>query len=108
MLQKKTEVGVTNKLIKVNGSEMSYMVPGELMEPVRTDIDAELNRLVEMRKQIKDDHEWKKLEIAEEHKRNKAELEDMRKKLKTNVTNYLKMRLRSLYKSYLLELLEST
>ncbi|GJS44251.1 transposase, Ptta/En/Spm [Tanacetum coccineum] len=74
--------GVTNKLIKkVNGSETSYMVPGELMESVRTDIDAELNRLVEMRKQIEDDHERKKLEIAEEHKRNKAELEDMSKKI---------------------------
>ncbi|GJX54161.1 hypothetical protein Tco_0282530 [Tanacetum coccineum] len=75
-------MGVTNKLIKkVNGSETSYMVPGELMESVRTHIDAELNRLVEMRKQIKDDHEQKKLEIAEEHKRNKAEPEDMSKKI---------------------------
>ncbi|GJW93864.1 hypothetical protein Tco_0173536 [Tanacetum coccineum] len=74
--------GVTNKLIKkVNGSETSYMVPGELMEFVRTDIDAKLNRLVEIRKQIKDDHERKKLEIAEEHKRNKAELEDMRNEI---------------------------
>ncbi|GJR78945.1 hypothetical protein Tco_0149730 [Tanacetum coccineum] len=57
--------GVIKKLIKkVNGSETSYMVPGELMESVRTDIDAELNRLVEMQKQIEDDHERKKLEIT--------------------------------------------
>nr|GEW97398.1 hypothetical protein [Tanacetum cinerariifolium] len=67
--------GVTNKLIKkVNGSETSYMVPRELMESMRTNIDSELNRLVEMRKQIEDDHERKKLELAEEHKRNKVEL----------------------------------
>nr|GEX09793.1 hypothetical protein [Tanacetum cinerariifolium] len=63
--------GVTNKLIKkVNGSETSYMVLGELMESMRTDIYAELNRLVEMQKQIEDDHERKNLEIAEEYKRN--------------------------------------
>nr|GEU39924.1 hypothetical protein [Tanacetum cinerariifolium] len=75
-------MGVTNKLIKkVNGGETSYMVPGELMESVRTTIDAELNRLVEMRKNIEDDHERKKLELAEEHKRNKAELEYMRKEI---------------------------
>ncbi|PWA43320.1 transposase, Ptta/En/Spm [Artemisia annua] len=66
--------GVTNKLIeKVNGGEASYMVPTELMESVKTAIDAEMKRLVEMRKQIGDDHERKKLELAEEHKKNKAE-----------------------------------
>ncbi|GJY36097.1 hypothetical protein Tco_0421475 [Tanacetum coccineum] len=43
--------------------------------------DVELNRLVEMQKQIEDDHERKKLEIVEEHKTNKAELEDMRKEI---------------------------
>ncbi|GJX22886.1 hypothetical protein Tco_0227331 [Tanacetum coccineum] len=73
--------GVTNKLIKVNGSETSYVVLGELMESVKTAIDAELSRLVEMRKHIEDDHERKKLELAEEHKRKKAELEDMRKEI---------------------------
>ncbi|GKG03156.1 hypothetical protein Tco_0310792, partial [Tanacetum coccineum] len=74
--------GVTNKLEKkVNGSETSYVVLGELMESVKTDIDAELSRLVEMRKHIEDDHERKKLELAEEHKRKKAELEDMSKKI---------------------------
>ncbi|GJW11694.1 hypothetical protein Tco_1577521 [Tanacetum coccineum] len=57
------------------------MVPWELMESVRTDIDVELNRLVEMQKKIEDDHERKKLEIAEEHKRNKAELEDILKEI---------------------------
>ncbi|GJU19971.1 hypothetical protein Tco_1153313 [Tanacetum coccineum] len=74
--------GVTNKLIKkVNGGETSYMVPAKLMEFMRTTIDAELNRLVEMRKNIEDDQEWKKLELAEEHRRNKAELEYMRKEI---------------------------
>ncbi|GJX54162.1 transposase, Ptta/En/Spm [Tanacetum coccineum] len=73
--------GEVVKMENVNGSETSYMVPGELMESVRTVIDVELNRLVEMRKQIEDDHERKKLEILEEHKRNKAELEDMSKKI---------------------------
>nr|GEV82066.1 hypothetical protein [Tanacetum cinerariifolium] len=60
---------------------LAVMNKEELMESVRTDIDVELNRLVEMRKQIEDDHERKKLEIAEEHKRNKAELEDIRKEI---------------------------
>ena len=41
--------GVTKKLIKtVNGGETSYMVQGELMESVRTAIDAELKWLFEM------------------------------------------------------------
>ncbi|GKC62802.1 hypothetical protein Tco_1095400 [Tanacetum coccineum] len=74
--------GVTNKLIKkVNGGETSYMVPVKLMESVRTTIEGELNRLVEMRKNKEDDHEWKKLKLAEEHRRNKAELEYMRKEI---------------------------
>nr|GEX32150.1 hypothetical protein [Tanacetum cinerariifolium] len=75
--------GVTNKLLKkVNGGETSYTVPTKIMESVRTTIDAEFNRLVEMRKNIEDDHEQKKLELAEEHRRNKAELEYMRKEIK--------------------------
>ena len=74
--------GVTNKLIKkVNGGETSYMVPTELMESVKTAIDAEMKWLVEMRKQIEDDHERRKLELAEEHKKNKAEIEEMRKEI---------------------------
>ncbi|PWA77943.1 transposase, Ptta/En/Spm [Artemisia annua] len=54
--------GITHKLIKkVNGGETSYIVPTELMEYVKTAIDAEMKWLVEMRKQIEDDHERKKL-----------------------------------------------
>nr|GEY92057.1 hypothetical protein [Tanacetum cinerariifolium] len=49
--------GVTRKLIKkVDGRETSYVVPGELMESMKTSIDAELSWLVEMRKHIEDDH----------------------------------------------------
>ncbi|GKC82137.1 hypothetical protein Tco_1137854, partial [Tanacetum coccineum] len=62
--------------LAVNGSETSYVVLWELMEYVKTAIDAKLSRVVKMRKHIEDDHERKKLELAEEHKRNKAELED--------------------------------
>ncbi|GKC21532.1 hypothetical protein Tco_1023682 [Tanacetum coccineum] len=65
----------------VNGSETSYVVLWELMEYVKTAIDAKLSRVVKMRKHIEDDHERKKLELAEEHKRNKAELEDTRKEI---------------------------
>ncbi|GJV14503.1 hypothetical protein Tco_1359826 [Tanacetum coccineum] len=65
----------------VNRSETSYMVPWELMKFMRTAKDAELNWLVGMPKHIEDDHERKKLELAEEHKRNKAEPEDMRKEI---------------------------
>ena len=74
--------GVTNKIIKkVNGGETSYMVPTELMESVKTAIDAEMKRLVKIWKQIDDDNERKKLELAEEHKKNKAEIEEMRKEI---------------------------
>ena len=78
--------GVTNKLIKkVNGGETSYMVPTDLMEYVKTAIDAQMKRLVEMRKKIEDDRERKKLELAEEHKRNKAEIEEMRNEMRKEI-----------------------
>ncbi|KAL8223878.1 hypothetical protein R6Q57_019353 [Mikania cordata] len=56
--------GVTNTLIKkVEGASASYMIPEGLMESFKANVDVKKNQLLEMRKEIKDDHERKKAEL---------------------------------------------
>ncbi|CAH1449408.1 unnamed protein product [Lactuca virosa] len=49
--------GVTNKFIKkkVGGGDTSYMIPAGLMESFKTN-EVERNQLVEMQKEIQEDH----------------------------------------------------
>ncbi|KAL6584466.1 hypothetical protein OROMI_003755 [Orobanche minor] len=55
--------GVTNKLIKkVGGGDTSYMIPAGLMESFKAN-EVERNQLIEMRKEIQEDHERKKAEL---------------------------------------------
>ncbi|KAI3778817.1 hypothetical protein L2E82_08202 [Cichorium intybus] len=61
--------GVTNRLIKkVSGDGTSYMVPDQLMDSIRENVEVEKNQLLDMRR-----------ELEEDHLRKKAELEGMRK-----------------------------
>ncbi|PWA33009.1 Rho GTPase [Artemisia annua] len=53
----------------------------DLVKSVKAAIEAEKTQLVKMRKDIAEDHERKKLELANEHERNKAEQEAMRKEI---------------------------
>ncbi|KAD4982497.1 hypothetical protein E3N88_19168 [Mikania micrantha] len=56
--------GVTNTLIKkVEGPSTSYMITEGLMESFKANVDVEKNQLLEMRKEIEDDHERKKAEL---------------------------------------------
>lgn len=60
--------GVTKRLIKkINGSDTSYMLPGDLMESIKASAEAEKKQLADMRK-----------ELQEKHERDKAELEAIR------------------------------
>ncbi|CAI9303743.1 unnamed protein product [Lactuca saligna] len=69
--------GVTNRLMnKVNGDGTSYMVPRELMDSLRA--NAEKDQLLDMRKELDEDHARKMDELEEDHARKKAELEAMR------------------------------
>lgn len=69
--------GVTNRLMnKVNGDGTSYMVPRELMDSLRA--NAEKNQLLDMRKELDEDHARKMAELEENHATKKAELEAMR------------------------------
>ncbi|KAL6523535.1 hypothetical protein OROGR_017138 [Orobanche gracilis] len=55
--------GVTNKMIKkVGGGDASYMIPRGVMESLNTN-EAEKNKLLELRKEIQEDHERKKAEL---------------------------------------------
>ncbi|KAM0028515.1 hypothetical protein Hdeb2414_s0014g00422741 [Helianthus debilis subsp. tardiflorus] len=50
-------------LKKMDGSEEPYMIPGGLMESFQTRLEVEKTQLFEMRKEIEDDHQRKKVEI---------------------------------------------
>ncbi|KAL4573558.1 hypothetical protein LXL04_020368 [Taraxacum kok-saghyz] len=67
--------GVSRKLLKmVNSGDTSYIVPGDLMESLKTSAEAAGKReIADMRKELEEDHERK-----QEHQRQKAKL---RKKL---------------------------
>ncbi|KAL4574229.1 hypothetical protein LXL04_021055 [Taraxacum kok-saghyz] len=55
--------GVTNRLIKkVGGGDTSYMIPEALMESFKSN-EVERNQLIEMKKEIQEDHEKKKAEL---------------------------------------------
>ncbi|KAL8237842.1 hypothetical protein R6Q59_018923 [Mikania micrantha] len=56
--------GVTNTMIKkLDGASTSYIIPDGLMESFKANVDVEKNQLIEMRKEIEDDHERKKAEL---------------------------------------------
>ena len=55
--------GVTNRLIKkVGGGDTSYMIPEALMESFKSN-EVERNQLIEMKKEIQEDHEKKNAEL---------------------------------------------
>ncbi|GKA07460.1 mitochondrial Rho GTPase 2-like protein, partial [Tanacetum coccineum] len=51
----------------------------EVMESLKAAIEYEKIKLAKIRKEIEEDHEHKKLELAKEHEKHKAELDAMRK-----------------------------
>ncbi|KAD4180016.1 hypothetical protein E3N88_28607 [Mikania micrantha] len=54
----------TNTLIKkVEGPSTSYMIAEGLMESFKANVDVDKNQLLEIRKEIEDDHERKKAEL---------------------------------------------
>ncbi|KAL8201851.1 hypothetical protein R6Q57_010998 [Mikania cordata] len=56
--------GVTNTLIKkVEGPSTSYMIIEGLMKSFKANVDVDKNQLLEIRKEIEDDHERKKAEL---------------------------------------------
>ncbi|KAL8230183.1 hypothetical protein R6Q59_000468 [Mikania micrantha] len=65
--------GVTNKLIKKrDGGDTTYTVPGGLMESFNASFEGQKNQLLEMKK-----------DLDEEHERKKAELEAIQQDIKT-------------------------
>ncbi|KAL8229683.1 hypothetical protein R6Q57_014583 [Mikania cordata] len=48
---------------KVEGPSTSYMITKGLMESFKANVDVEKNQLLEIRKEIEDDHERKKAEL---------------------------------------------
>ncbi|KAL8249435.1 hypothetical protein R6Q59_006303 [Mikania micrantha] len=56
--------GVTNTLIKkMNGGDTTYMVPGGLVESFNESFDGQKHQLLEMKKELDEEHEKKKLEL---------------------------------------------
>ena len=56
--------GVTKKMVKtLDGGEEPYMISGGLMESLKANIEVEKTHLLEMRKEMEEDHQRKKAEI---------------------------------------------
>ncbi|XP_021995057.1 uncharacterized protein LOC110891818 [Helianthus annuus] len=61
--------GVTKKMMeKMDGKEEPYMIPDGLMESFKADIEGEKTQLLEMRKEIEEEHQRKKAELKAMHK----------------------------------------
>ncbi|KAJ0477688.1 hypothetical protein HanHA300_Chr13g0491431 [Helianthus annuus] len=62
--------GVTNTLVKkVDGACTSYMISEGLMESFKANVEVEKNQLLEMRREIEEDHERKKAKLEAMQKR---------------------------------------
>lgn len=83
--------GVTKKMLKkVEGGVEPYMIPGGLMESFKASLDVEKTQLLEMRKEIEEDHQKKKDEIEAMKKdfdRKQANLEATIQNLVKNLPN---------------------
>ncbi|KAL8255284.1 hypothetical protein R6Q59_033505 [Mikania micrantha] len=77
--------GVTNTLIKkMNGGDTTYMVPGGLVESFNESFEGQKHQLLEMKKELDEEHEKKKLEleaIQEDIKNQQEQLEATIRKL---------------------------
>ncbi|KAL8264362.1 hypothetical protein R6Q59_022492 [Mikania micrantha] len=77
--------GVTNTLIKkINGGDTTYMVPGSLVESFNESFEGQKHQLLEMKKELDEEHEKKKLEleaIQEDIKNQQEHLEATMRKL---------------------------
>ncbi|KAJ0579774.1 putative transposase, Ptta/En/Spm, plant [Helianthus annuus] len=61
--------GVTKKMMeKMDGKDEPYMIPDGLMESFKADIEGEKTQLLEMRKEIEEEHQRKKAELKAMHK----------------------------------------
>ncbi|KAK1429859.1 hypothetical protein QVD17_12141 [Tagetes erecta] len=83
--------GVTKKMLKrVEGGEEPYMIPGGLMESFKGSLEVEKTQLLEMRKEIEEDHQKKKDEMEAMKKdfdRQRANLEATMQSLLKNLPN---------------------
>ncbi|KAL8250590.1 hypothetical protein R6Q59_034283 [Mikania micrantha] len=77
--------GVTNRLIKkINGGDTTHTFPGGLMESFNASFEGQKNELLEMRKELDEEHERKKTELEAiqlDIKNQQEHLEAMMRKL---------------------------
>ncbi|KAL2943723.1 Multicopy suppressor of chk1 protein 1 [Bienertia sinuspersici] len=93
--------GVTNKVLhKVASSSVNYVVPDEVMDALRADIQNEKTEIVDMRKELEADYERKKAELEANYAKKMEEFDKTKDK-------WFKMSWRSSYQSYRLMLLEN-
>ncbi|KAL2895063.1 Cytochrome bc1 complex Rieske iron-sulfur subunit [Bienertia sinuspersici] len=61
---------VTNKVLnKVASSSVNYVVPDEVMDALREDVQNEKTEIVNMRKELEADYERKKAELEANHEK---------------------------------------
>ncbi|KAL2922458.1 hypothetical protein RDABS01_013949, partial [Bienertia sinuspersici] len=82
--------GVTNKVLhKVASSSVNYVVPDELMDALRADIQNEKTEIIDMRKELKADYERKKVELEANYAKKMEEFDKTKDKMVQDVLEKL-------------------
>ncbi|KAL2904528.1 WD repeat-containing protein pop1 [Bienertia sinuspersici] len=82
--------GVTNKVLhKVASSSVNYVVPDEVMDALRADIQNEKTEIVDMRKELESDYERKKAELEANHAKKMEEFDKTKDKMVQDVLEKL-------------------
>ncbi|KAL2934287.1 putative carboxylesterase 1 [Bienertia sinuspersici] len=82
--------GVTNKVLhKVASSSVNYVVPDEVMDALRPDIQNEKTEIVDMRKELEADYERKKAELEANYAKKMEEFDKTKDKMVQDVLEKL-------------------
>ncbi|KAL2923016.1 ATP synthase subunit b' [Bienertia sinuspersici] len=82
--------GVTNKVLhKVASSSVNYVVPDEVMDALRADIQNEKTEIVDMRKELEADYERKKAELEANYAKKMEEFDKTKDKMVQDVLEKL-------------------
>ncbi|KAL2943752.1 Fructose-1 6-bisphosphatase cytosolic, partial [Bienertia sinuspersici] len=78
--------GVTNKVLhKVASSSVNYVVPDEIMDALRADIQNEKTKIVDMRKELEADYEHKKVKLEANYAKKMEEFDKTKDKMVQDV-----------------------
>lgn len=82
--------GVTNKVLKKSvAAAGSYVVPKEVMDAVRADMEAEKTEIADMRKELEADYEQKKANLEADYAKKMEQFDKSRESLVEDILQKL-------------------